>query len=97
MKTPAGLETPRPVWGVPAWHAQCLGFHYPELHEPGVVVHTCDLNIQEGETGGSDSRGHLLLSEAEGNLGCSRVCFRHGKQNTILGPTLPARRLAGCW
>lgn len=51
----------------------------------------------EGETGGSDSRGHLLLSEAEGNLGYVRVCFRHDKQNTILGPTLPALRLAGCW
>lgn len=45
-----------------------------------VVVHICNLSIQEAGTGGPGVKGHpWLLSKCEANLGCMRPCLIKGK------------------
>lgn len=52
----------------------------PALHEPGLVVHTCNSKTQELEAGESEIQEHIELhNESEASLGYMKPCLKQAK------------------
>lgn len=75
MQTPPSalhrnLTGQKPLFSQESSYPACIR-PWAVSHKSGVVAHTCLLNTRvDGETGGSESKGHLqLLRGSEANLG----------------------------